>query len=260
MKRFRSASSFISRIPDSADIDIVGLFTPHIQRATPDSSNSYFVVKRIIDLTLSLLLLLSLLPIFVLIALAIRLESRGPALFTQVRMGARRYSAHGNEFWELTPFKMYKFRSMVIDADQELHMEHVRLFTEGILEASGKADGFPTFKVPDDPRVTRVGRILRRFSLDETPQLFNVLKGEMSLVGPRPVPIYEVEGYLVKHYSRFAALPGITGLWQTSGRGNLSFDDMITLDVALIERRSASLDLKILLKTVSAVVRGGGAS
>jgi lipopolysaccharide/colanic/teichoic acid biosynthesis glycosyltransferase len=111
-----------------------------------------------------------------------------------------------------------------------------------------------------DPRVTSVGRVLRRFSLDELPQLLNVIKGDMSLVGPRPVPVYEVEGYKAEHFSRLAARPGMTGLWQVMGRGRVTFDEMVALDVALIRRRSIPYELSILVRTVPAVLRGTGAS
>ena len=146
---------------------------------------------------------------------------------------------------------------MVVDADPALHRAHIAAFVAGRTEVD--KEGRPTIKVPDDPRLTRVGRVLRRWSLDELPQLVNVLKGDMSLVGPRPVPDYEVGAYQEWHYGRLAATPGMTGLWQVKGRCELSFDEMIRLDLDYVRKQSLALDLKILVLTVPAMLSRRGA-
>jgi lipopolysaccharide/colanic/teichoic acid biosynthesis glycosyltransferase len=159
--------------------------------------------------------------------------------------------------WEIREFPCYKFRSMVQHADPSAHQQFVKAFAEGRVEPSQA--GHTRFKLTDDPRVTRVGRVLRKTSLDELPQLVNVLKGDMSLVGPRPVPAYEVAEYRAWHRERLAALPGITGLWQVNGRCQVSFDDMIDMDIEYVRNRSLRLDVKILLLTIPAVLSGRGA-
>jgi exopolysaccharide production protein ExoY len=214
----------------------------------------YFFCKRLIDLVLTVMLLVPLLPVMAIIAIAIKLETQGPVLFIQERIGSRRRSAGGLTHWTVRKFAFYKFRSMVAGADQSLHAEYVRAFVEGRVGA-----GDATFKLAHDPRVTRVGRILRRTSLDELPQLFNVLKGEMSLVGPRPVPPYEVAQYRESDAERLAALPGITGLWQVDGRGAVPFDEMIRMDREYVRNQNVWLDLKILAATIPAILSGRGA-
>ena len=217
----------------------------------------YFFGKRLIDLGLTVMLLVPLLPVMAIIAVAIKLETQGPVLFVQERIGSRRRSAGGRTHWTVRKFAFYKFRSMVAGADQSLHAEHVRAFVEGRVDAGDGGDA--TFKLAHDPRVTRVGRILRRTSLDELPQLFNVLKGEMSLVGPRPVPPYEVAQYRESDAERLAALPGITGLWQVNGRGAVPFDEMIRMDREYVRNQTVWLDLKILAATIPAILSGRGA-
>ena len=196
-----------------------------------------FAIKRIMDLTLGGLGMIIALPIMGVLALAVKLDSPGPVLFIQTRVGR-----NGKEF------KAYKFRSMVADAE--------RLKPQ--LQQLNEADG-PLFKIKDDPRLTRVGRFLRRTSLDELPQIFNVLKGEMSLVGPRPALPEEVEAYEPWHRKRLEALPGMTGLWQVSGRSNLGFDEMVMLDIYYVENWSPGLDLSILIRTIPKVLVGEGA-
>jgi lipopolysaccharide/colanic/teichoic acid biosynthesis glycosyltransferase len=209
--------------------------------------------KRVVDLVLGTLLGLLLLPLLLLIAILIRLDSPGPVIFVQERVGARRRSRHGQTAWEVVTFPCYKFRSMVRDANQSAHEAHVRAFVEERLDTTR------TVKLTGDPRVTRVGRFLRRSSLDELPQLANVLKGDMSLVGPRPVPAYEAAAYLEWHRERLAALPGITGWWQVKGRGLVSFTEMVRMDIAYVRNQSLWLDIKILLATIPAVLSGRGA-
>ena len=196
------------------------------------------VVKRGIDIAVSGLLLLMLLPLFLLVALAIRLESPGPVFFRQVRVGCLGQT-----------FSMWKFRSMFIDAEER----------KEALEARNEMQGGVLFKMKDDPRITRVGRTIRRLSIDELPQLWNVLKGDMSLVGPRPALPLEVSQYSLEERDRLAAKPGITCTWQVSGRSDIPFDEQVVLDVDYIRDQSVKNDLKLLVKTVPAVITGRGA-
>ena len=195
------------------------------------------LVKRFIDVGVSITVLVLLSPLIALISLAIKLGSPGPILFAQTRMG------RGGR-----PFTCYKFRSMRQGADDEIEQ----------LSELNEADG-PIFKMRKDPRLTRMGKVMRRLSLDELPQIYNVLLGDMSLVGPRPPIPYEVEQYEDWHRRRLEASPGLTGLWQVSGRSELSFDEMVLLDVWYIENWSLGLDVKILFRTIPAVLLAKGA-
>jgi lipopolysaccharide/colanic/teichoic acid biosynthesis glycosyltransferase len=208
----------------------------------------FFVAKRTMDVIGSALGLLVSLPFFLVIALAIKLSSRGPVFFRQQRVG--RYGK---------PFVFLKFRSMRVNSDSGIHREFVRqLIRDGA--AGEPSNGQGVYKLTGDPRVTRVGAFLRKTSLDELPQLYNVLKGEMSLVGPRPAIPYEVEAYDLWHRRRvLEAKPGITGLWQVKGRSRVSFDEMVRLDVRYAMARSLWFDIKILLSTPRAVISGDGA-
>lgn len=218
----------------------------------------YFWCKRVMDVVLASLLLVGLAPLLIVIAVLIKLDSPGPVFFVQERVGSRRRSVGRQVVWEIRPFRMIKFRSMVCNADPTLHEQYIRAYTSG--EASAvETDSGTIYKLVNDPRVTRVGRILRRTSLDELPQLFNVLRGEMSLVGPRPVPWYEFDSYTDWHKERLAALPGITGLWQVSGRCENSFDEQMMLDITYVRKQSLWLDIVILLRTLPAVLSGRGA-
>ena len=176
-------------------------------------------------------------PLLLAIAVAIKLESPGPVIFSQVRIGK------GGR-----PFTCHKFRTMHLGADREKEK----------LTALNEAQG-ALFKIRNDPRITRMGRVLRRASLDELPQLYNILKGDMSLVGPRPQVPEEVDQYQEWHKKRLETWPGLTGLWQVSGRSNLSFDEMCLLDIYYIENWSPVLDTKILLRTFPKVILGDGA-
>jgi len=199
--------------------------------------DAYRVAKRAMDLILVVLALPVFLPVFLLIALAIKVESPGgPAVFTQLRTGMG-----GNRF------KMYKFRSMVPNAE-ELKEKYAHL----------NELQWPDFKITNDPRITRVGKILRKTSLDELPQVINVLKGEMSLVGPRPTS-FSASTYQLWHTERLDVLPGLTGLWQIVGRASTEFDDRLRLDIAYIEKRCLWLDIQILVRTVLAVFTMRGA-
>ena len=196
------------------------------------------IVKRSIDVAVSAALLLTLAPLFVAVMLLIKLDSAGSVFFAQERVGFNKRR-----------FRMLKFRTMVAEADQQ----------QDVLEHLNEAEG-PVFKIKNDPRVTWVGKFLRRFSIDELPQLLNVFKGDMSLVGPRPLPVRDVERIDVQwHRRRFSIKPGITCLWQVNGRSNIAFDEWVRLDLEYIDRWSLGLDIKILMKTIPAVFRGSGA-
>ena len=196
-----------------------------------------WAVKRAFDVLVSVGVLVLGLPLWLVVAAAIKLDSRGPVLYHDRRIGLGE-----------RPFPMLKFRTMHQGAD--------RLQEE--LEAANEADG-PLFKIRRDPRVTRVGALLRRFSLDEIPQVLNVLRGEMSLVGPRPLPLRDYERLEDWHRKRYLVLPGMTGLWQIAGRSELSFDDLVRLDFYYLENWSLWMDVTVLLKTIPAVLRARGA-
>ena len=204
--------------------------------------------KRTLDIALSAAALVVLAPVMLGIAAVIRLTSKGPALFRQTRVGQ-----------EGKPFTMLKFRTMVANADHALHRDYVSSFIKG--NGQAQAEGASVvFKLTQDPRVTRLGRVLRKTSLDELPQFINVLSGEMSLVGPRPPLPYEVEQYKSWHRRRvFDAKPGITGLWQLTGRSRTTFDEMVRLDLRYARTPSVWTDIKILAATPRAVVSGRGA-
>jgi lipopolysaccharide/colanic/teichoic acid biosynthesis glycosyltransferase len=225
----------------------------------PEASenNLYFWCKRCLDVILAGLLLILLLPLILVIIVLIKLDSPGPAIFMQERVGAKRQWMGRQAIWIVRNFNIYKFRSMVHNADSSLHEAYIRDFVQGRAQANSESES--KFKLTNDPRVTRVGRFIRKFSLDELPQLLNVLKGDMSLVGPRPVPPYEVAGYRDGHHRRLAALPGITGCWQVKGRGRVTFEEMIRMDVEYVRNASLLLDLTILLLTIPAVLSRRGA-
>lgn len=197
----------------------------------------YNFCKRILDLVLSVLALIVLSPLMIITAIAIKLDSQGPVLYSQPRAGK-----------DGKVFKMYKFRSMCIDADERLES----------LKSLNERDG-PVFKLSNDPRVTRVGRIIRKKSIDELPQLINIIKGQMSIVGPRPPLLNEVKQYTPYQMQRLSVKPGLTCYWQISGRSDLSFNEWVRLDCKYIEDRGFWTDLKIILKTIPAVLTGRGA-
>jgi len=201
------------------------------------SPDKYIIYKKSLDIALSFLILVVLFPLLAIVAILIRLDSKGPIIFGQKRTGK-----DGKEF------TLYKFRSMIHGAEEL--KESLRYLDE----TTG-----PVFKIRHDPRITKVGRFLRRSSVDELPQLFNVLKGDMSLVGPRPLPTGEAEQYTPYQRRRLSVKPGITCLWQISGRSEISFYEWIELDIYYIEHRSFLFDLKILIRTIPVVVTGKGA-
>jgi lipopolysaccharide/colanic/teichoic acid biosynthesis glycosyltransferase len=206
-------------------------------------------VKRVIDVVGSVFMLVALAPLMAIIALAVKISSPGPVLFRQTRVGQRG-----------KPFTFIKFRSMTAANDPSLHRTYVKQFIRGTAAKNTNEKGEEVFKLTQDPRVTPLGKILRKTSMDELPQFWNVLRGEMSLVGPRPPIPYEVESYDLWHQRRVLELkPGITGLWQVSGRSRSAFDDMVRLDLLYARTWSPWLDLKILLQTPFAVFGAGGA-
>lgn len=219
---------------------------PMIRLGTQKSSWLFNPIKHGLDALMTLPVAILLLPVFLLIALAVKLTSEGPVFFKPDAIGR-----HGNIF------KMYKFRSMCVDSSCDIHKDYVTKLIKGEIGQKG-TDG-QTLKITDDPRITPVGKFLRRFSLDELPQLINVLKGEMSLVGPRPCLPYEYEQYEEWYKKRVSVRPGITGVWQVTGRSEVAFEDMILLDLYYIYNRSVLLDFQVLLETANAVLKQKGA-
>jgi lipopolysaccharide/colanic/teichoic acid biosynthesis glycosyltransferase len=232
--------------------DCPDLFTGNSRRKL-----AYLLLKRTMDIVLAPLLLLLSSPILLLAILSIALDSKGAPIFVQERVGARYCWKDGRLVWRLCLFRCYKLRSMVDNSDPAIHKQYLWQFRHG--QAAPGFAGAP-FKLTRDKRVTRVGGLLRVTSLDELPQLINVIKGDMSLVGPRPVPLYEVELYDSAHYQRLAALPGITGMWQVYGRSRVTFGEMMELDIDYARRSSLWLDIKLLLLTVPSVLSLKGAA
>lgn len=245
--KLRNAGITLHILPIDIDLEIIdqtlelkmvgGL--PALKLSPPLIIGSDFFVKRCFDFCCATAFVLLAAPIYLFIALLIKLDSPGPIFYKQTRIGL-----HGR------PFKVWKFRTMVADAEK-LQKE---------LEARNEMKDGVLFKMKDDPRITGVGKFLRRYSLDELPQLFNVLFGEMSLVGPRPLPLRDVENFSEHHFIRHEVLPGITGLWQVSGRSDIvDFEKVILLDVTYMESWSLWLDLQIILQTFTVILRKKGA-
>lgn len=208
------------------------------------------LLKRGIDIAGSIIGILIFMPVMLGTALAIKLTSPGPVIFRQARLGKQG-----------VPFTFYKFRSMHVNMDDQIHREYIRDFINGDRAKANQGDGDkPFFKIKSDPRITKFGRFIRKTSIDELPQFFNVLKGDMSLVGPRPPLAYEAEKYQAWHLRRILEMkPGITGLWQIQGRSQTEWDDAVRLDIRYIRSWSLLLDFKILLRTVKVVLKCGGA-
>lgn len=233
----------------------------HLRQATyaprirvPRSDSLYVFTKRLVDVVLSAILIALFSPLMAIIAIAIRLDSSGPILFRQKRVRGNQSVQAG--YPEENVFTFLKFRSMYHGSDQDVH----RKYMESLINGKAKANGSGSrYKLVSDRRITRVGRVLRKTSLDELPQLINILRGEMSLVGPRPAIPYEVAQYEPWHRQRLTVAPGITGLWQVSGRSDLRFDEMVRLDIQYADVRSTWFDLVVLLKTIPAVFSAKGA-
>ena len=241
---FRIAPTLLNCLPSKTEIDQVGSL-PMVTLFRSPLSNSARMAKRGSDLTIASLALLVLSPLWLLIALLIKLDSRGPVFYKQERVGM-----------DGRVFLFYKFRTMRAGTDDAEHREFQRRYIRGQADSNQGDDQRPAYKLRADDRVTRLGRILRRASIDELPQLFNVLRGDMSVVGPRPPIPYEVESYELWHRKRLDMKPGITGLWQVSGRNRLPFDEMVRMDLYYIENWSLLLDVKIVLQTLPVMWRG----
>ncbi len=219
------------------------LRSPSLVVPTTPTPLGYRLAKRSLDLTTSVIGLLLASPILALVAIAVKLESRGPVLFRQERLGLG-----------ARPFTLYKFRSMFSSAEQERHRDHVRELIRG--DPSARSAEEVWLPIAADPRVTRLGAFLRRSHLDELPQLINIVRGEMSLVGPRPPIPYEVEVYEPWQLRRLSVLPGMTGLWQATAWGRVSFDEGVVLDLAYVDRRSFGVDLRLIGRTLWQIVTG----
>jgi len=245
---FRFAPSLFELLPQKTSVDQIGVL-PMVRLFREPLSDAERLLKRVSDIFISLVAITILAPVFLIVTLWVKLDSLGRAFFRQERVGM-----------DGRIFLCYKFRTMRSDADEDVHRDAYQKNIDGDDAANAGDDEAPVFgKVKDDPRVTLAGRFLRRSSLDELPQLFNVLKGDMSIVGPRPPIPYEVEAYETWHRKRLDMKPGITGLWQVSGRNRLTFDEMVRIDLFYIENWSLWFDLKIILLTLPAVFRGDGA-
>ena len=215
-----------------------------------EASRVGFLFKRGFDIVGSIIGILLLMPVMLTAAIAIKITSPGPVIFKQIRLGKQG-----------RPFTFYKFRSMHLNMDDQIHREYIKNFINGHnTKVNNGNEKEPIYKIRSDPRITKVGRFIRKTSIDELPQLFNVLKGDMSLVGPRPPLPYEAEKYQAWHLNRILYMkPGITGLWQVEGRSKTGWDDSVRLDIQYINNWSLLLDFKILIKTVKVVIRCSGA-
>jgi len=243
---FRIAPSLINCLPSKTEIDQVGAL-PMIRLFREPLSEGSRITKRMFDLVLSAFVFTVLLPVWLVVALLIKLDSAGPVFYVQERVGM-----------DGRIFRLFKFRTMKSGSDSAMHKEYQRKFIAGRVEANLGSSEQPAYKLSTDPRITRVGRWLRRTSLDEVPQFLNVVRGEMSVVGPRPPLAYEVEAYELWHRKRLDMKPGVTGLWQVSGRNRLPFEEMVKLDLFYIENWSLLLDIRIVLRTVLVMLHGDG--
>lgn len=207
----------------------------------------YLRIKRVLDILVILLLLPLLCLVMLIVAVLIRLDSEGPVFYRQKRVGQ-----------DGVEFEMLKFRSMQINNDDSLHREAVKRYMNGdMLNHDGGSVG-TLYKLVDDPRITRVGRIIRKLSIDELPQFINVLRGEMSVVGPRPPLSYEVEGYSLRDSLRLCGKPGITGYWQVYGRSRVTFEEMVEMDISYLRQQSILQDVKLIILTVPVAALGRG--
>ena len=237
---------WILRSPGGLRVEILGV-VPLLSPRGSNLEGINFAIKRSFDLLISTTLLMLVSPVLMLTALAIRLFDGSPVLFRQTRVGIR--GRH---------FEMIKFRTMRVASGDTQHREYVRDWIANKEAVQEREDGDKVHKLVADDRITGIGRILRRFSIDELPQIINVIRGEMSLIGPRPALPYETELYESWHRRRLEVIPGITGLWQISGRNHLTFDQMVRLDVQYMENWSFTSDLRILARTVPVLLRGSG--
>lgn len=244
--RWRVMPPMLRSLASGLTVDMAGV-VPLIGPRSSNITGLNFILKRGFDLVAGLFALAITAPVIALAAFAIRIFDGAPVLLRQTRVGI-----HGK------PFDLFKFRTMRASASDDMHRAYVQQWIGSSPPAKTDGGQPDLFKLANDPRITRIGKWLRRFSIDELPQIFNVLRGQMSLVGPRPALPYELELYEDWHRRRLGALPGITGLWQVSGRNRLSFEQMVKLDIKYIEEWSLEEDLRILARTVPALLNGGG--
>lgn len=244
---FRFAPGILDLLPQKTSVDQIGVL-PMVRLFREPLSDTQRFIKRVSDIAIAAVAAVVTAPFWLAAAIAIKADSKGPVFFRQERVGM-----------DGRKFLCFKFRTMNADADEAVHREAYEKNIEGQAAANAGDEDHPIFgKVKDDPRITRVGTFLRRVSLDELPQLLNVLRGEMSIVGPRPPIPYEVERYELWHRKRLDMKPGMTGLWQVSGRNKLTFDEMVRADIYYIENWSLMLDLRIIVLTLPAMFRGDG--
>ncbi|MBD0325676.1 MAG: sugar transferase [Pyrinomonadaceae bacterium] len=244
---FRIAPSLFNCLPRKTEIDQIGAL-PMIRLFREPLSSAARIAKRLSDIVIAAVAFLFLSPLCLIVAALIKLDSRGPVFYKQERVGM-----------DGRIFLFYKFRTMHTNAVDATHREYQRKYIAGSPDTNLGDEQKPAYKLMTDKRITRVGRVLRRLSLDELPQLLNVLAGDMSIVGPRPPIPYEVEAYELWHRKRLDMKPGLTGLWQVSGRNRLTFDEMVRIDLFYIENWSLLLDLKIILRTLPVMLRGDDA-
>ncbi len=247
---------------NEAQLDSIQKSDPSVLRLAVEGRGLYYISKRIIDFVIALFLLILLSPLMLFISLAIKLYSPGSIFFIQERVGARQEGRGKARYWKKTTFPCCKFRTMHINADHAIHQAYVKALIENNHEQMDTLQGEATEvrKLVRDTRITRPGKFLRKLSLDELPQLWNVIRGDMSLVGPRPAIPYEVEMYKHWHLQRLEAQPGITGLQQVMARSAADFDQQVLLDIQYIEHQSFWLDLKIILKTPLVILLARGAA
>ena len=245
---FRFAPNLFNVLPQKTSVDQIGVL-PMVRLFREPLTDVQRFVNRLSDIVLAIVAAIITAPIWLAAAILVRIDSKGPLIYRQERVGM-----------DGRMFLCFKFRSMAADSDDAIHREAYQKNIVGDAEANAGNESSPIYgKVKNDPRVTRVGSFIRRTSIDELPQLLNVIRGEMSIVGPRPPIPYEVEEYDIWHRKRLDMKPGVTGLWQVSGRNRLTFDEMVKIDLYYIENWSLLLDAKIMLLTIPAVFRGDGA-
>lgn len=246
----------VADFEDSATATISG--SESVSRTT----EFYYLSKRAIDIFASIILLLIFSPIMLAISILVKLDSSGPAIFSQKRIGSKRCVINGRVKWKQSEFIFYKFRTMVDRADPSIHHQFIEALInhdeQKIHELNQTSN--PLKKLTNDKRITRLGHFLRRSSLDELPQFWNVLLGDMSLIGPRPAIPYEVEMYKPWYFRRFEAKPGLTGWWQVKARNSCDFDEMMGLDIEYIQNQSLWMDIKIMLLTPLAILCKRGAA
>lgn len=243
------------------EINVAGESELHELHLAIAGRHGYYFSKRLFDIVVAVFLLLILSPLMLVIAIAIFIYSPGPIFYVQERIGAKRHRVNDQTYWKREPFNFFKFRTMKVNADPSIHQKYVTALIENDQKSMADVQGEETSvrKILKDPRLIRPGSWLRKYSLDELPQLWNVLRGDMSLIGPRPPISYEVKVYKPWHFRRFGAQPGISGLQQVKARCNKDFDEQVKLDIDYIEHQSLWLDIKIVVQTPFAILSARGA-